>query len=570
MGEQKNLTGYPSIDRPWLKYYSEEAINGPLPEGTIYDYLWKNNKEFPDEIAMEYLGRCISYQELFQNIEDTAKAFLAIGVKEGDIVTVALPSIPEAIYVVYALNRLGAVANMIHPLPGEKELVFYLNEVESKFAVLFDATYGMLKKATWQTKLERVIIVSVSESMPETLKSTYELQHPSASLSADAGLMSWNAFLRIGSNMRLPITHKDPNSVAIISHTGGTTGEPKGVMCSDRSTNTLIWLLGTNLETHRKERCLVVLPPFVNYSLVDSMLGMITLGIVSILLPQYEPEKFSEYVLAYQPNHLSSIPAYWEALLKISECPPSDWSCLQHIYYGGEAMSVETELAVNRVLKAHGVKNTLHKGLGATELVSASTMTYDDCNTPGCVGAPLSKINCKIVEPGTTNELTYNQEGEICFAGPTVMIGYYNKLAETNEIIKIHSDGQRWLHTGDLGYIDENGVIFVTGRIKRIIMTKGKDQQVTKMFPDRIEKVLNSHSAVQLSCVIGVPDEKRINYAKAVIELNAGHTASEELKSEIREFCRGKLPEYQIPDAIEFIAALPRTDRGKVDYRALE
>ena len=168
--QEKKLTGYPSIDKPWLKYYSEEAINAPLPEGTIFDYLWQNNKDFPDEAAMEYLGRTISYQEMFRRIDDTAKAFLAIGVKEGEIVTIALPSIPEAIYAVYALNRIGAVANMIHPLPGERELVFYLNEVKSKCAVLFDATYGMLKNVIQQTNLEKVILVSVSESMPSSLE----------------------------------------------------------------------------------------------------------------------------------------------------------------------------------------------------------------------------------------------------------------------------------------------------------------------------------------------------------------------------------------------------------------
>ena len=570
MSQEKELTGFPSIDKPWLKYYSKEAIIASLPECSIYEYLWKNNKEYPFDIAINYYGRKITYRELFDSIDATAKGFAALGVKQGDIVTVALPSVPEALYCVYALNKLGAVANMIHPLAGEKEIIHYLNEVESTVAVLFDGTYEIMGRSVGETHVKHAVIVTAADSLPVGVKLLYGLKKKTVRFPVNSMFLSWKQFIKSGSGRTLHIAKRNFDEMAIISHTGGTTGEPKGVMCSDRSVNALIYQLVCNFEYKRQETCLAVLPPFVNYSLIDGMLAMLWIGFTVALIPKYEPLKFGEYVKKYHPCAISSIPAYWEALLKIENIRSVDMSCMKHIYYGGEAMSAETEKAVNELLLSCGAQGKLRKGVGSTEMMAAATQTYDDCNEGGSVGVPLVWINCKIVEPGTVEELSYHKEGEICFTGPTLMLGYYNKPKETDEIVKTHPDGLKWLHTGDIGYINENGVIFVTGRIKRIIMTKGKDDQVTKLFPDRIEKVVNSHPAVRLCCVVGIPDKQRINYAKAVVELNDGYTPSDTLAAEIKSFCRDKLPEYQIPEVIEFTTVLPRTERGKVNYRALE
>ena len=569
MVPEKTMTGYASIDKPWLKYYSEEAINAPLPECTIFEYLWENNKEYPEDIAIEYLGSEISYGELFCHIDESVCALTSLNVKQGDIVTVAMPSTPEALYMVYALNRMGAVANMIHPLAGEQELLDYLNEVNSEVAVIFEGTYKIIANSIHTTSVKKAVVVSAGDSLPFGIKQLYMMKNKLPSFTPDGMFMSWKQFISMGKGITVVPVKKDSNKVAIISHTGGTTGEPKGVMCSDKNVNALIWQIGCNLPHGRQERYLVVLPPFINYSLVNAMLEPLSFGFRIILIPSYEPHMFHKYVKKYQPNHISSIPAYWEACLSNEKLRKMDLSCLKYIFYGGDAMNVKKEAEVNELLAEGGVKMKLRKGLGSTEMVSAATVTYDDCNMPGSVGAPLVKVNCKIVEPGTFNEMTYNQEGEICFSGDTLMLGYYKKPEATDEIVKIHPDGQRWIHTGDLGYITETGVLFITGRIKRIIMTKGKDGVVTKMFPDRIEKTVLEHPAVGLCCVIGVPDETRIHYAKAVTVLNAGYVVSEELTKEILENCKYKLPEYMIPEEIEYRAELPRTERGKVDYRAL-
>ncbi len=571
MSTNNMVYGLPSIEKPWLKYYSKDAINAHLPECTIYEYLLQNNKNYPSDIAIIYLGRKITYRELFENINKTAASFLKAGVIEKEIVTVALPSIPETLYCVYALNKIGAVANMIHPLAGTEETINYFNEVKSRIAVIFDGAYGNIVTDICRTSVEKVIVASPADSLPLSLKTAYNVKKKKPKLDGNV-FVNWKSFIQDGYGTTVKEVKRDCHDMAIISHTGGTTGEPKGVMCSDYNINALIWQLSV-LPNERQERNLVVLPPFINYSLVDGMLGMIALGIQTILIPDYRPEKIVEYIRKYRPNHLSSIPMYWEPLLSIKGIRKDDFTSLRHIYYGGEAMSIENENAVNEILINHGAKSVLHKGLGATELVSAATMTYDDCNTPGSVGVPLPKVNCKIVEIDTEREMGYNQQGEICFSGPTLMLGYYENDEATKGIIHVHEDGLKWLHTGDVGYIDENGIIYITDRIKRILGTKGRDGQPTKMFPDRIEKAIYNHSGVELCCVVGIPDIERINYPKAYVTLkqkSCNESDKRRIEKEIVDICKQNLPDYMVPDEIEIIDDLPRTPRGKIDYRSLE
>ena len=562
------LTGYASIDKPWLKYYSKEAINAPLPECSIYEYLVQNNQDYPSDIAILYLGKKITYKELFENIDKTAAAFIKAGVKEKEIVTVALPSIPEAIYCVYALNKIGAVANMIHPLAGKEETLNYFNEVHSRIAVIFDGAYATVADDIDKTSVEQVIVASPSDSLPLALKIAYNLKVKKPQLGRK--FVNWKTFIQSGRGTEIDLVKKDCHDMAIISHTGGTTGEPKGCMLSDYNTNAVISMIGNDLEYDRQEINMAVLPPFVNYSLVDGMLAPLAFGFQLVLVPKYEPDKFDEYVKKYSFNHLmASIPAYYEPLLNNKKLAEMDLSCLGHLYYGGEKMNAETEKAVNEFLMNRGARFPLAKGLGSTEMTSAVTVTYEEINLPDSSGIPLVNNLCKIVDPETNEEKPYNEIGEICMSGPSLMIGYYQKDEETDRIIKVHADGRRWLHTGDLGRINEDGAVFVTGRIKRIVMTRGDDGNPTKMFPDRIEDVIYTHQAVELCCVIGIEDKERINYPKAFIVLKPDSDRAR-AKEDIMETCRRELPTYMIPEEIVFVNDLPRTSRGKVDYRALE
>ncbi len=566
MAEQKEITGLPSIDKPWLKYYSEEAINTALPECSIYEYLVQNNKDFPSDVAIIYLDRKITYKELFENIDKTAAAFLKLGVKEKEIVTVALPSIPEALYCVYALNKIGAVANMIHPLPGKDEMIFYLNEVKSRIAVIFDGAYKTIANDISKTGVENVIVASPADSMPIALKVAYYLKVKKPKLDGKR-FLSWNYFIQNGKGTTVNEVKRECHEMALISHTGGTTGEPKGVMCSDYSLIALMLQIVCNFSFERNGCSLVVLPPFINYSLLEATMAMLNIGYKVVLIPKYETYRFAEYVKKYRPTVILSIPPYWEAILDSKE--EIDLNCFEHIYYGGEGMTVESEEAINCYLEKCGSKTKLCKGLGSTELMAGATQSFPECNPIGSVGIPLVLMNCRIEDPETGRELQYGQEGELCFSGPTLMLGYYNNPEATNEVVKLHADGQRWLHTGDLGYMNEKGIVYVTGRIKRIYMTKGKDGNITKIFPDRIEKVIAQCSCVSQSCVVGVADDERINYPKAYIVVN-DDSNTDNAKQSILGICKINLPDYMIPEEIEFVADLPRTPRGKIDYRALE
>ena len=566
----KELTGYPSIDRPWLKYYDRKQLNEKPPEKSIYQYMYDNNYNCLDDIAIVYFNKKISFEKLFQQIDMCAKGLLSLGVRQGDIVTVALPSIPEVLYIVYALNKIGAVANMVHPLAGGNEICFYINEVNSKITFIFEEAYEDIKEIISTTNVNTVILVSASDSLSFFEKQMFRLKNKKPKLNEKDVFITWQKFISQGNSCTLQAISKNIDMAAIISHTGGTTGEPKGVVCSDRNINSLIWQIGLNWDLTRQEKYLSVLPPFINYSLVNSMLEPLAFGFQVILIPLYKADKFDVYIKKYHPNVISSIPDYWEAILENKKLKNMDLSCLKHLFYGGEAMSIQKENAVNELLSACGAKGKLGEGLGCTEMVSAATITYENCNVSGSVGIPLIRVNCKIINPDSYEELSYNQVGEICFSGDTLMLGYYQKPDATDEVIKVHLDQQKWLHTGDLGYIDNKGILFINGRIKRILKTMGPDGMPTKMFPDRIEKVVMQQKAVDLCCVIGIPDAVRVHYPRAYVVLNSEYSKSEETTRKIIAACRESLPIYMVPEEIVYCDSLPRTERGKVDYRALE
>ena len=570
MNSEKKCTGYPSIDKPWLKYYSEKALNTPIPECTIWEYMYENNKDHLNDTALVYFGKKIVYAELFRNIDKCAHALKAFGVKENEIVTVALPSIPEALYLVYALNKVGAVANMIHPLAGAGEIKNYLNEVNTKHFFMFTGTYDIISSTLSETSVEKAVVISAAESLPFGIKQLYCAKNKAPDLSATPSCIYWKDFLNLGKAAPFDAVKKDITSVALISHTGGTTGDPKGVMVSDRNVNAIIMQVGSSFPHERQQTTLVVLPPFINYSLVNAMLESLVLGLKVVLIPEYKPEMFHKYLKQYHPNHLNSIPPYLEAFLTNEKLKKMDLSCLVNVVAGGDGLNTENEKAINAFLRERGATCNVTKGLGSTELVCCATYSYEACNEIGSVGIPLMLNTCKIMDPDSGAEMKYNEIGEICFCSPTLMIGYYNRQDATDAIIKVHEDGNRWIHTGDLGYLTEDGVLYVKGRIKRIMTTRGTDGIASKLFPDRIESTVSQHPAVNLCCAIGVPDEERVNIPKVVIVLNEGYAQSDALTQEILAHCKEELPHYMLPEIVEYMEQLPRTERGKIDYRALE
>ncbi len=557
----------PSAECPWMKYYGQDWPD--YPNISLYDFFRENNEKYPDDIAIIYLRKKIRYSELNQRIDACARALLSLGATRNDIITIALPSTPEAVCIIYAINKIGGVANMIHPLSSADEICFYLNEVKSKYFFLLDKTYSIVKDELNKTTVEKAIVVSPVEMMSPPIKALYRLKAKPEKVQENMIFTTWRQFKRLGKGTTPLQSMKADNNWAVITHTGGTTGSPKGVACTNSNYIYQTRNLIGNWDVRRQDVLLVHLPPFINYSL-SALFESLSFGFKTVLIPEYEPMKLAEHIRRYNVTYIQSIPAYWESLLKKKKIGKKDFTTLVGGASGGERLDINTEIAINSVLLAGGAKNKLMKGMGMTETTSGVAGTFPGCNPLGCVGLPFPKTNCRIVDINTGDELSYNEEGEICFSGPTIMWGYYDNPEATADIIETDSDGTRWLHTGDIGHINEDGVIFLSGRLKRLIMQKDAHGIVSKIFPERIEETVNSHPAVNASCVIGIPDEARISRPLAIVEINKKTPENEKLKKDILQHCLEKLPDYMVPTEVIFVDNMPRTNRGKVDYRAVE
>lgn len=555
----------PSIERPWQKYHRQTDIDAPLPDCTVYEFLVENNHDHPSDIALLYLDTAITYGELFERIDQCAKALLAQGVGRDDIVTVALPSIPEAVVAFYAINRIGAIANMTHPLANAEDTCRHLNETNSSVLLMFSGNLGVTSQVLENTKVKTIVVAGamVGGSNQSGLSNPKNNQ-------TRQSVLSWEDFILQGGGTHLPTPTRASNDFALISHTGGTTGTQKGVVCTNLNLQAEIFQGLAGIDYQRQECLLATLPPFINYSLVSTILRHLSHGLKVALVPHYQPEKFVEYVQKYHVDHILTIPAYWKAILHIPHIEQADLSRLKFLASGGEHMDLKTEEEVNSLLKRCGAKGGLIKGTGMTEMTCATTYSLPWRNPPGSVGSPLVKTNCKIVDTDTGEELTYNQEGEVCFSGPTLMAGYYNNPEATRQVIHTDLTGTRWLHTGDLGYIDEDGILFITGRMKRLILIRDDKGMVTKISPYRIEQFIITLPEVEDCCVVGVANEHHIAHLVAFVQPIGGDTTSSRLADDIMQACQAHLPAYMTPQEVVLLPQLPKTERGKTDFRTLE
>ena len=561
MPTEKKLTGYPSIDKPWLKYYTEEAINAKLPECTIYEYLWENNKDNLDEIALIYFGKEITYRELFENIEKTAKAFVSIGVKN-EIVSVCLPSVPEAIYTIYALNKIGAVPDLLDPRTNSEGLEFFLKESKSKFLVTIDTVNEKFVAIKNKTLIQQTISVSPANSLSVFKKVLYKLKTNTNTYDS----IPWNKFVKKTSKVEFEANNTEKD-LAVIVHTGGTTGVPKGVMLSNKSINSIAHQYKAMFDYTRGQTLLDVIPPFASYGLCTSIHMPLSLGVSVILIPKFTLETFPDLLIEHKPNYIVGVPSFLNTLLDNQKIKDFDLSFLVCAACGGDTISKSNENKLNDFFASHNSNTLVTKGYGMSEMSATAVSCFGEVNRITSVGIPMVCNNVCIVNPDTNEELTYEQLGEICITGPGMMIGYFNNLQLTNSIIKEHADGKRWIHTGDLGHISNDGFLYHNGRIKRMIVR----YDGFKIYPEAIEKILSNHSDVS-NCAI-IKHEKAglgtLPLAYIVKSENAKNS-EENIKIELFKVCKNNLPERAVPENFIFIDKMPLTPIGKVDYRALE
>lgn len=570
--KEKELTGYPSIDKPWLKYYTEEEINTPLPECSVYEYIWENNKDHLDDIAINYFGNKISYRELFENIEKAANSLYKIGIRQGDIVAMIAVTIPETIYSFYALNKIGAIANLIDPRTSNDGIKEYITEVNSKYIITLDIAYSKILNSIDNTSVKQIILLSPLNSFPKYKKTLIDIiqKLKKAKTTLTSNSIYWSDLIAQGKkgNYKKAIYTKD--TCCAIEHTGGTTGFPKGVMLTNDNFNAAVSQnKNSPLPIKRKDKFLNIMPPFIAYGMVLGIHTVLALGCESIIIPKFNPQDFSKLILKNRPAVIMGVPTHFENLMEDNKLNNVDLSFIKIALVGGDKILVDFENRVNNFFSKHNSHILLSKGYSMTEASATATFSYEIANKAGSAGIPNSKTIISAFDPETTKELKINEIGEICICTPTMMLGYYGKEKETHKTIQLHSDGKKWIHSGDLGYIDNDGCIFIEGRLKRIIIRFDG----FKVFPTFIENVISTSQNVDTCCAVGIPDsthtQGKLPVVFVVLKPNFLNKPLE-TKKELIDLCSQELPEYAQPYDFIFRDSLPLTPIGKVDYKALE
>lgn len=555
---------------PWISHYGDVPFHLEYPEDSMSAVVLATAEKYPKLPALSYMGRIIPYSLLEKNIKTTAKAFSAIGIKEGDKVTVCLPNVPQAIYCLYALNYIGAIASMIHPLSAESEIEFYLRTAGSKCAITLDMFYPKFEEVMKKYPLEKLIVASAADELGLIKKTAFSIIHigKKVKLPKNDTVLKWNEFFSLGKKFTGddPKVRKCDKDVAVILFSGGTTGTTKGIMLSNLNFNALA--LQTAAMSHydiHSMRMLAAMPVFHGFGLGVCIHTMLVAGGLSILVPRFNVKAYANLIKTEKPNFIAGVPTLFEAITRNPYLDGVSLDFLCGVFSGGDSLSVELKKKFDKFLDDHGSPVHVREGYGTTECVTASCLTPYCEEREASIGLPYPDTYYQICAVGTCDEVPYGEDGEICLCGPSVMVGYMNNEAETANTLRVHADGNVWLHTGDLGKMDEDGFIYFKQRIKRMIITNGYN-----VYPSQIENILDAHPKVQMSCVIGVKDPYKMQKVKAFIVLKDDIKPSESIRQELHEYCRKNIAKYALPYQIEFREELPKTLVGKVAYTVLE
>ena len=558
-----------SSSAPWLKFYGSMPEHIDYPHLTMYQLIAQTANRFPDLPAYEFMNRPTSYAEFLTRIDRAARALYTLGIRKGDRVTICLPNIPQAVDCFYALNRLGAVSNMIHPLSAPQEILFYLNQSKSKAILTLDRFYEKVRPVTESADCKPLLLIArIQDELSAVMKAGYALTEgrKTPKLPADNSYRLWRDILKKTSDA-LPADDGKYTDCASILYSGGTTGTTKGICLSSHNFNALALqtIAASGCETICGKSMLSVMPIFHGFGLGIGIHTALVGGAKCILVPQFSISKYADLLKKKHPNFIPGVPTLFEALLRTNNLDKLNMSFLKGVFCGGDSLSVELKHKVDAFLSAHHAIVQIREGYGTTECVTASCLTPITDARDGSIGIPFPDTLYKIVKVGTTEEVNAEIEGEICISGPTVMLGYLDNPEETNQVLRRHDDNRIWLHTGDLGIMDADGFVYFRQRIKRMIVTSGYN-----VYPGQLENIIDGHEKVLLSCVIGVKDPYRMQRVKAYVVLRPDFDPSEEIRTELLNYCRERIAKYAMPTEIEFRSELPKTLVGKVAYRVLE
>ncbi len=560
---------YDNVATPWLGSYGEVPFHLDYDEVSMSEAVLKNAEKEPDYPALVFMGRKISYGKLAEEVDRAARGFYAIGVRPGTRVLVCMPNVPQAIYCLYGLNRIGAVASMVHPLSAVGELVFYLDEAACDYAVTLDQFYGKMLEVKAKRPIGKLIIAKVSEELSFLLSIGQKLltERKFPKLEKSDAVLSWKELMKAGEAVKEGyVLKKNFLEEAVVLFSGGTTGTTKGIMLSDLNFNALA--RQTEAMCHEQVhhcKMLAAMPVFHGFGLGVCIHTVLVGGGTALLVPRFNVKSYAKLIRKTRPNFIAGVPTLFEAITRNRYLDGADLSCLRGVFSGGDSLSIELKKKFDAFLKDHNAGIRVREGYGTTECVTACCLTPYNKEKEGSIGIPYPDTYFKICKPDTTEEIPYGEEGEICLTGPSVMIAYINHEEENASTLRRHPDGHVWLHTGDLGVMDEEGFVYFRQRIKRMIVTSGYN-----VYPSQLENIIEGHPAVQRSCVIGVPDPLKMQRVKAFVVLKDGYADTPEVRESILEHCRKHIAKYAMPRELEIRDSLPTTLVGKVAYTKLQ
>lgn len=575
------------FDRPWLKYYdhTQTSDNLDYPEITIYEIVRQAAERLPQRVAYEFEDRNTTYAKFIEKIDHLAACIYNLGVRKGDKIIICLPNCPQAVDMLYAANKCGAIATMVHPLSAKNEIEYYINLSEAKYALTLDAFVGNFTSIKENTCLEKLIVTSIKDELSffKGIGFSLTLGRKIPKYQMLPYMIKWKSLLKLANGTEMPEVKVDCMDPALILFSGGTTGTSKAILISNYSVNATTYetLACSNcLPCHvhdfyasrskelvplKPYKVLSVMPMFHGFGLAVGIHSFLSFGGTCVLIPSFTPDSFAKLIVEKKPNFIAGVPSLYEHMVRTEVMKDADLSCLEGIFVGGDALPVDTRVKVDKFLKEHGCKTIIREGYGLTECITVTCLTPINEYRLGTIGIPLPDVLFKIVKVGTTEGVPYGEEGEICISGPNLMIGYYNNPKETAETLKTHEDGRVWLHTGDIGKMDEDGFVYFRQRYKRMIIRSGYN-----IYPSYIENVINNVPGVKVSCVIGIPDPIKQQRVKAFVVLNDGVKADDEMLQKIKDACFDNVAKYALPKEYEFIDEMPMTKVNKIAYRELE
>ena len=553
---------------PWIKYYGTTPASLDYPHTTMYQQVMEAVRKYPDNIAYNFMGKQTTFRSFAARIDAAAKGLHAMGLRRGDRLTICMANTPQALDCFYACNRIGVIPNMIHPLSAAQEIAFYLNFSKSKAILTLNQFYNKVDSIRGELENDTTILIAkVADELPFPLSMLYPLTKGGKHPLPKTGYTLWYDMVRAGKDTQLPEDTGKFDECGAVLYSGGTTGTTKGIMLSNLNFNALglQTIAASGFGSVAGMKMLSIMPVFHGFGLGVGIHTALIGGATCILIPQFSVKVYADTLIKRKPELIPGVPTLFEALLRAEGLEKADLSFLKGIFSGGDSLSPELKKKVDAFLKDHGCTEQIREGYGTTECVTASCLTPKDYARSGSIGVPFPDTFYKIVKPGTAEELEPNHEGEICLSGPTVMLGYMDNPEETKQTLRSHGDGRIWLHTGDLGHMDEDGFIYFRQRLKRMIISSGYN-----VYPSQLENIIDGHEKVLLSCVIGVKDQYRGQMVKAYVVPMPGVEPTEDLKKEILSYCSGHIAKYAMPREIEFRTELPKTLVGKVAYRVLE